>query len=139
MFPFVVTSAGEQSLSQAVQGVYIFASPSVFQSISSTLPAEQHYILRRTKAGYLIFNSSLLLSKLVLSFPTIMYFTKSVAVAILAFTPSVVFGQSTGQNMVQLGAGGNLMFTPNMMTVNQGDNVTFAFMSAVCLTRFSNR
>lgn len=84
-----------------------------------------------------------------------MYFTKSVAVAVLAFAPSVVFGQSTGQttgqssngstgssdgqNMVQLGAGGNLMFTPNMMTVNQGDNVTFAFMSAVCLIRFSNR
>ena len=72
-----------------------------------------------------------------------MYFTKSVAVAILAFTPSVVFGQSTassnGQNVVQLGAGGNLMFTPNMMTVNQGDNVTFAFMSAVCFIRFSNR
>lgn len=84
-----------------------------------------------------------------------MYFTKSVAVAVLAFAPSVVFGESTeqttgqsstastassdGQNMVQLGAGGNLMFTPNMMTVNQGDNVTFAFMSAVCLIRFSNR
>ncbi|KAF2230864.1 hypothetical protein EV356DRAFT_323161 [Viridothelium virens] len=63
-----------------------------------------------------------------------MYFTKSIAVAILAFSPSVVLGQSTGQtngqNTVQLGAGGNLMFTPNMMTVQQGDNVTFAFMSA---------
>lgn len=59
-----------------------------------------------------------------------MYFTKSIAVTVLAFAPSVVFGQSTGQNMVQLGAGGNLKFTPNMMTVNQGDNVTFAFMSA---------
>lgn len=90
-----------------------------------------------------------------------MYFTKSIAVAVLAFAPSVVFGHpagqttgqsstgstastestesSDGQNMVQLGAGGNLMFTPNMMTVNQGDNVTFAFMSAVCLIRFSNR
>ena len=66
-----------------------------------------------------------------------MYFTKSIAVAILAYAPSIVFGQSAGssagQNTVQLGAGGNLMFTPNMMTVNQGDNVTFAFMSAVCL------
>jgi plastocyanin len=81
-----------------------------------------------------------------------MYFTKSVTVAILAFAPSVVFGQpatgqssagstgsSNGQNVVQLGAGGGLMFTPNMMTVNQGDNVTFAFMSAVCLIRFSKR
>ncbi|KAI9711324.1 MAG: hypothetical protein M1820_002311 [Bogoriella megaspora] len=64
-----------------------------------------------------------------------MYFTKSVAAAVLAFAPSVVFtqqaaGAANGQNTVQLGAGGNLMFTPNMMTVNQGDNVTFAFMSA---------
>ena len=64
-----------------------------------------------------------------------MYFTRSIAVAILAFAPSVIFGQ----NVVQLGAGGNLMFTPNMMTVNQGDNVTFAFMSAVCLARFWSR
>ncbi|KAI9653068.1 MAG: hypothetical protein M1821_007719 [Bathelium mastoideum] len=75
-----------------------------------------------------------------------MYFTKSVAAAVLAFTPSVVFGQlagqttgqtsaqtagaTNGQNVVQLGAGGNLMFTPNMMTLQQGENMTFAFMSA---------
>lgn len=68
-----------------------------------------------------------------------MYFTKSVAIAILAFTPSVIFGQTNGQNMVQLGANGNLLFTPNMMTVNQGDNVTFAFMTAVCVASYSNR
>ena len=63
-----------------------------------------------------------------------MFFTKPIAIAVLASAPSVVFGQSTnGQNMVTLGNNGNLKFIPNMMTVNQGDNVTFAFMSAVCL------
>ena len=78
-----------------------------------------------------------------------MYFTTAVSVAILAFAPSVVLGRATGQNnnnnaaastpaaaaapaanMVQLGANGGLSFTPNMMVVTQGDNVTFAFMSA---------
>lgn len=68
-----------------------------------------------------------------------MYFSKSVAVAILA---TAVQGQNTGstggQNVVQLGAGGNLMFTPNMMTVTQGDNMTFQFMSAVCFEILPN-
>ena len=81
-----------------------------------------------------------------------MYFTKSVAIAILASAPSAFSqsqstGQSTGSSGVQmisgtsqngqavsqLGANDNLQFTPNMMTVTQGDNMTFQFMAAVCL------